>query len=90
MVNYLPKWEGIEELTTLLKFIGLQRPGSFMEIDLLPSFIQEAVNLAEMPLVDISSSLIRRRISRGLSVRYMVPEVVYEYMIRSGLYGIQP
>ncbi|MNM89998.1 Nicotinate-nucleotide adenylyltransferase [compost metagenome] len=90
MVNYLPKWEGIEELTTLLKFIGLQRPGSFMEIDLLPSFIQEAVNLAEMPLVDISSSLIRRRISGGLSVRYMVPEVVYEYMIRSGLYGIQP
>ncbi|MNI48450.1 Nicotinate-nucleotide adenylyltransferase [compost metagenome] len=90
MVNYLPKWEGIEELTKLLKFIGLQRPGSFMELDLLPSYIQEAVNLAEMPLVDISSSLIRRRISGGLSVRYMVPEVVYEYMIRSGLYGIQP
>ncbi|MNE47081.1 putative nicotinate-nucleotide adenylyltransferase [compost metagenome] len=89
MVNYLPKWEGIEELTTLLHFIGLQRPGSFMELDLLPSYIQEAVKLAEMPLVDISSSLIRRRIAQGLSVRYMVPEVVYEYMIRSGLYGIQ-
>lgn len=88
MVNYLPKWEGIEELTQMLKFIGLQRPGSFLELDTLPSFIQESVSLAEMPLVDISSSLIRGRLSARRSVRYMVPEQVYEYMTRSGLYGI--
>lgn len=88
MVNYLPKWEGIEELTEMLNFIGLQRPGSFLELDALPSFIQESVSLAEMPLVDISSSLIRSRLSAGKSVRYMVPEQVYEYMARSGLYGI--
>lgn len=90
MVNYLPKWEGIEELTGMLTFIGLQRPGSFLELDTLPPFIQEAVLLADMPLVDISSSLIRKRISGGHSVRYMVPETVYEYIVRSGLYGIQP
>lgn len=88
MVNYLPKWEGIEELTEMLHFIGLQRPGSFLELDTLPSFIQESVSLAEMPLVDISSSLIRSRLSAGKSVRYMVPEQVYEFMTRSGLYGI--
>ncbi|WP_410767877.1 nicotinate-nucleotide adenylyltransferase [Fontibacillus sp. BL9] len=88
MVNYLPKWEGIEELTGMLRFIGLQRPGSFLELDALPPYIQDAVLLADMPLVDISSSLIRKRISSGLSVRYMVPEAVYEYIVRSGLYGI--
>ncbi|GGH28117.1 nicotinate-nucleotide adenylyltransferase [Paenibacillus segetis] len=88
MVNYLPKWEGIEELTEMLHFIGLQRPGSFLELDALPSYIQESVSLAEMPLVDISSSLIRSRLSAGKSVRYMVPEQVYDYMTRSGLYGI--
>lgn len=88
MVNYLPKWEGIEELTGMLRFIGLQRPGSFLELDTLPSYIQDAVLLADMPLVDISSSLIRKRISSGLSVRYMVPDTVYEYIVRSGLYGI--
>lgn len=88
MVNYLPNWENIEELTSMLQFIGLQRPGSFMELDTLPSYIQKAVTLADMPLIDISSSLIRRRIMKGLSVRYMVPEAVFEYMIRSGLYGI--
>ncbi|GIP55415.1 MULTISPECIES: nicotinate-nucleotide adenylyltransferase [Paenibacillus] len=90
MVNYLPKWEGIEELTGMLTFIGLQRPGSFLELDALPPYIQESVLLADMPLVDISSSLIRKRIANGLSVRYMVPEAVYEYIVRSGLYGIHP
>ncbi|MNJ60211.1 Nicotinate-nucleotide adenylyltransferase [compost metagenome] len=90
MVNYLPKWEGIDELTEMLKFIGLQRPGSFLELDALPPFIQDAVYLAEMPLVDISSSMIRSRLSQGKSVRYMVPDSVYDYMTRSGLYGLQP
>lgn len=88
MVNYLPKWEGIEELATMLRFIGLQRPGSFLELDLLPSFIQDAVLLADMPLVDISSSLIRKRRASGHSVRYMVTEEVYEYIVRSDLYAV--
>ncbi len=90
MVNYLPKWEGIEELTEMLSFIGLQRPGSFLELDALSPYIQDSVLLADMPLVDISSSLIRKHIANGLSVRYMVPEAVYEYIVRSGLYGIRP
>lgn len=90
MINYLPKWEGIEELVNMVKFIGLQRPGSMLELDSLPQFIEDAVVLAEMPLVDISSSLIRRRAAKGQSVRYMVPESVYEYMIRSGIYAVQP
>ncbi|WP_223067197.1 nicotinate-nucleotide adenylyltransferase [Paenibacillus caui] len=90
MVNYLPKWEGIEELVTLLTFIGLQRPGSMMELDSLPDFIQSAVVLAEMPLVDISSSLIRSRLRKGKSIRYLVPDAVYESMLRSGVYGIYP
>lgn len=88
MVNYLPKWEGIEELVGMLRFIGLQRPGSFLELDTLPPLIRDAVMLADMPLVDISSSLIRSRISRGLSVRYMVPEQVYEYIMGSRLYEV--
>lgn len=90
MVNYLPKWEGIEELTGMLKFIGLQRPGSFLELDALPDHIQQAVHLADMPLVDISSSLVRKRLASGKSVRYMVPDEVHEYIVRSGLYGLRP
>lgn len=90
MVNYLPKWEGIDELVSLVTFIGLQRPGSMLELDSLPEFIQNAVVLAEMPLVDISSSLIRSRLRKGKSIRYLVPDAVYESMIRSKAYGIHP
>ncbi|MMZ69572.1 Nicotinate-nucleotide adenylyltransferase [compost metagenome] len=74
----------------MLKFIGLQRPGSFLELDALPDHIQQAVHLADMPLVDISSSLVRKRLASGKSVRYMVPDEVHEYIVRSGLYGLQP
>ncbi|WP_094093664.1 nicotinate-nucleotide adenylyltransferase [Paenibacillus physcomitrellae] len=90
MVNYLPKWEGIDELVQMITFIGLQRPGSMLELDSLPEFIQDGVVLAEMPLVDISSSLIRSRLRQGKSIRYLVPDAVYDLMIRSGAYGIHP
>lgn len=90
MVNYLPKWEGIDVLVNLLTFIGLQRPGSMLELDSLPEFIQDAVVLAEMPLVDISSSLIRSKLKKGQSIRYLVPDAVYEAMKRSGSYGLHP
>ncbi|CAM2834312.1 nicotinate-nucleotide adenylyltransferase [Paenibacillus sediminis] len=88
MVNYLPKWAKIEELIELVTFIGLQRPGTELELDELPSFIRDKVLLAEMPLIDISSSLIRDRIANGRSIRYMVPKDVHEYIVRSGLYEI--
>lgn len=90
MVNYLPKWNRIEELVGMLTFIGVNRPGSELALDTLPAFLQEAVVTADMPLVDISSTTIRERAAAGKSIRYMVPERVYDYIVRSGIYGVQP
>lgn len=42
--------------------------------------------MLELPLLAISSSDIRRRIARGLSVRYLIPEPVWEYIHAQGLY----
>ncbi len=39
------------------------------------------------PLLDISSSDIRRRLEAGLSVRYMVPDAVGRYISSRGLYS---
>lgn len=90
MVNYLPNWHRIDELAGMLDFIGVNRPGSDLDVKKLPVFLQDVVKIADMPLVDISSSMIRKRAAGGQSIRYMVPDSVYDYIVRSGIYGIQP
>lgn len=90
MVEYLPKWREIGELTQLLTFIGVARPGTELNLGALPSGIADKVVIAEMPLIGISSTLIRERAAGGQSIRYMVPEPVYELIRRRGYYGIQP
>lgn len=90
MVAYLPKWNRIGELAELLTFIGLNRPGTKLSVDDLPDFLQKAVVTAEMPLIEISSTIIRSRAASGSSIRYMVPDRVYDYIVRSGIYGLQP
>lgn len=90
MVAYLPKWNRIGELAEMLTFIGLNRPGTKLSVDDLPDFLQKVVVTAEMPLIEISSTMIRSRAAAGSSIRYMVPDRVYDYIVRSGIYGLQP
>ncbi|MBT2288764.1 nicotinate-nucleotide adenylyltransferase [Paenibacillus albidus] len=90
MVEYLPKWEGIEELVEILTFIGVGRPGTPLDLGALPAAIAQGVRLADMPQVDISSTMLRERAAEGKSIRYMVPDAVFDYVQRGGLYGVQP
>ncbi len=90
MVEYLPKWNRIEELAGMLTFIGVNRPGTKLSVESLPDFLRRVVRIAEMPLIEISSTMIRERAAAGGSIRYMVPDRVYDYIVRSGIYGVQP
>ena len=47
------------------------------------------IRLLQAPLVEISSTTIRRRAENGLSIRYMVPDVVSEYIQSNTLYKIK-
>ena len=42
--------------------------------------------LGEAPRLEISSSALRRRLGRRESVRYLVPDAVVDYIVRTGLY----
>jgi nicotinate-nucleotide adenylyltransferase len=46
-----------------------------------------AIRYLDMPLIQISSSLIRRRAAAGMPIRYLVPDRVAAYIESNGLYG---
>ncbi|KRM13234.1 nicotinate-nucleotide adenylyltransferase [Paucilactobacillus suebicus] len=79
MVQYLPKWHRIDELSKLVTFVGVQRRG--FETD-----SKYPVIWVDVPLIDISSTGIRNRIKTGQSVKYFVPDKVIEYIKEHHLY----
>jgi nicotinate-nucleotide adenylyltransferase len=46
-----------------------------------------AIRYLDMPLIQISSSAIRRRAGEGKPIRYLVPDKVAAYIEANGLYG---
>ena len=48
--------------------------------------ISQRIMLLDKPYVDISASVIRDRVARGLSVRHLVPEPVNRYLKEHKLY----
>lgn len=56
------------------------------QMDYLKKKYGANIALLQAPLVEISSTTIRERVRRGLSVRYMVPEAVECYMKENDLY----
>jgi nicotinate-nucleotide adenylyltransferase len=45
----------------------------------------DRIRFFDMPRIDVSSSLIRRRLAAGRPVRYLVPDAVAEHIERMGL-----
>lgn len=79
MVQYLPKWHQIDELLQLVTFVGVRRPGYPIESDYPIIWI-------DVPLMDVSSTTIRKKVEQGCSVRYLLPESVLHYIQEKGLY----
>lgn len=85
-VNDLPSWHRIGELAKLVSFIGVERPGEPIDQSGLPSYIRERLTIVKMPLIEFSSTDIRKRRAEERSIRFMVPEKVYSFIMRNGLY----
>ena len=49
----------------------------------------QAVRYLDMPLIQVSSSAIRRRVREGLPIRYLVPDAVDDYITSHDLYGAE-
>ncbi|MFS0727477.1 nicotinate-nucleotide adenylyltransferase [Paenibacillus sp. 1P07SE] len=86
-VNDLAEWHRIDELAELASFIAVERPGVEMDPSHLPPGVRERLKRCEMPLLGISSTDIRERRQQGRSIRFMVPDKVYQFIKRNELYG---
>ena len=47
------------------------------------------VRYLDMPLIQVSSSAVRRRVREGVPIRYLVPDKVVDYITTNELYGGQ-
>lgn len=84
----MPKWKEYKEIFKLSKVVAVSRPG-YKDVslhDLPPEINKEALILLEIPLLSISSTEIRERVADGRNIRYIVPQLVEQYIYKKGLY----
>ncbi len=83
-------WYKPERLIRLCRLAVVKRPGydvDIKELDRLLPGIASRVQFINSPLIDVASCDIRRRVRKGLSIKYQVPEAVERYIYEHGLYS---
>lgn len=93
MLADLPTWRAPGEICMLATPLVVHRHGfpapdfsvlsSLVPPERLDQFRQQQV---EMPVVELSSTEIRRRVAAGQSIRYQTPDAVIEYIEAQRLY----
>lgn len=89
------EWVRFDEvLESLERFAIAPRPGVGADalqrvIAAVPNTLRERVATLNLPEVPESATLIRGLLAQGRSVRYLVPEPVWQYLVSQKLYGYQ-
>ncbi|MBK9271393.1 MAG: nicotinate-nucleotide adenylyltransferase [Saprospiraceae bacterium] len=80
----LPKWKNYSLILEKHQIYVYQRSGS----SIIDSTLRDhpSITITDAPLLDLSSTLIRSLLKAGKSVRYMVPEKVFEELQLTQLY----
>ncbi|HDY65698.1 MAG TPA: nicotinate (nicotinamide) nucleotide adenylyltransferase [Phycisphaerae bacterium] len=98
MLADLPKWHRVDDLLRQVRVLVVPRP-PFSRADVeqeiaamqgkFPPRPAASLNkpVISTPLIDISSTEIRRRQAAGLSIRYLLPEPVRDYIVSKRLYA---
>ena len=86
----LSHWREPRRLLEMCELVAVTRPGyGRLDVDAVDAALPGAsgrIRVLDIPLIGVSSSLIRERVGEGLSVRYLVPPGVDDYIRDNGLY----
>lgn len=79
----LPRWKNYEQILEQFEVLVYPRVGQH------PSELagHPHVHLVQAPVVEISSSQIRNLLKNKQSIRYLVPDAIYEYLLKEGFYS---
>ncbi len=86
----LPHWHEPERVldqatVAVAARVSSNRNAVAIKLSRLPG--ADRVRYLEMPLIQVSSTAVRRRVARGEPIRYLVPEKVVSLIAERGLYG---
>ena len=79
------RWRNSEEI--LAKYHLLVYPRLGYDV-VIPEELRDRVTLVDAPIIELSSTMVRERLAKGLSARYYVPDEVLSYIERKGLYRL--
>jgi nicotinate-nucleotide adenylyltransferase len=93
MAHALPTWHAPEQVLALATLGVAEREG-VGRADIVERLAgldgADRIRFFDMPRIDISSSLIRRRVAAGRPIRYLVPDAVAAYIDSAQLYRKAP
>lgn len=87
----LENWYHVERVLQLCTFVGATRPGYVSDAltekaKQLTAQYAAHIELIAIPGLAISSTEIRERIQKGITVKYLLPDAVEAYILQEGLY----
>jgi len=87
-------WKDADILLSSFSILVAKRTGFELSPEILeklpfgrPVIEKIKTNIVETPFIDVSSSAIREKRKRNESIKYLVPDKVYDFIIRNNLYA---
>jgi nicotinate-nucleotide adenylyltransferase len=90
MASSLPTWREPAEVVAQARLAVAEREGArradiLERLATIPGAVEQ-VDFFDLPRIDLSSSLVRRRVAAGHPITYLVPDRVAAYIAQHGLY----
>ncbi len=87
----LNTWKNYRQILDEAQIIAAMRPGfpQFVTDRDWPDFLKpyrHRIHILKAPLIDISATWLRNELKTGRSIRYLVPDTIFEYINRTQLY----